>query len=169
MDHEDRYLTIYLQDHLTAATGGINLTRRAKGSAKGRDEELHAFYGGFEEELLEERRSLLGFLSEIGAGPHTAKALAATVGERLGRLKLNGHLLSRSPYSDLVELEGLSIAVQGKRLGWIALQERAHPRFDPTELARLVTQAEDQHDRLEALRRPRAARILAGLAPTPAS
>ncbi|MDO9408549.1 hypothetical protein [Patulibacter sp.] len=166
---EDRYLTIYLQDHLTAATAGIGLTRRAKDAAAGRDEELHAFYAAFEDELLEERGRLLQLLRVLGAGPNTAKAVAATVGERLGRLKLNGHLVSRSPYSDLVELEGLSIAVQGKRLGWIALQERAHPEFDAADLERLVRQAEDQHERLEALRRPRAARVLAGLTPTPTS
>lgn len=161
----DRYLVIYLQDHLTAATGGINLTRRARAAAKGRDAELHDFYGGFEDELLEERARLVEMLDRLGAGPNPAKAVAAVVGERLGRLKLNGHLLSRSPYSDLVELEGLTIAVQGKRLGWRALKARAHPKFDDADLERLIRQAEDQYERLEGLRSPRAARILRGEGP----
>jgi hypothetical protein len=162
MRPEDRYLVIYLQDHLLASTGGINLTRRARSAAEGRDEELRRFYDGFESELVEERERLLEMLDLIDAGPNPLKAVAGVVGERVGRLKLNGHLLSRSPYSDLVELEGLAIAVQGKRAGWIALQERAHPRFSAVDLDRLIRQAEDQSERLEALRRPRAAVILAG-------
>jgi hypothetical protein len=165
MDHDDRYLEIYLQDHLLASTGGINLTRRAKAAQEGRDAELLAFYEGFEAELAEERRRLVDMLRLIGAGPNPLKVAAGLVGERVGRLKLNGHLFSRSPYSDLVELEGLTIAVQGKRAGWIALKERAHPKFDGADLDRLIRQAEDQSDRIEALRRPRAAVILAGRDP----
>lgn len=165
-DTDDRYLVIYLQDHLTAATGGIALTRRAKGAQRGRDEEQHAFLSAFEDELVEERGQLVTALELLGAGPHHLKAATALVGERLGRLKLNGHLVSRSPYSDLVELEGLTIAVQGKRAGWIALQERAHPKLDAIDLDRLIRQAEDQSERIEALRRPRAAKILAGLDPS---
>lgn len=161
----DRYLVIYLQDHLTAATGGINLTRRARAAAEGRDAELHELYRGLEAELHEERTRLVEMLDRLGAGPNPAKAVAAVVGERLGRLKLNGHLLSRSPYSDLVELEGLTIAVQGKRLGWRALRARAHPQLAEFDLDRLIAQAEDQYERLEGLRAPRAARILRGEGP----
>lgn len=163
---EDRYLTIYLRDHLTAATGGIALTRRALSAFAGRDAEAHGFLGAFERELLEERGRLVEMLRLIGARPDPAKVVAAMVAERLGRLKPNGHLLGRSPYSDLFELEGLSIAVQGKRAGWIALQAREHPAFDADDLDRLIRQAEEQHEGLEALRVPRAARILAGRDPT---
>lgn len=148
-----------------AATGGINLTRRAKGAQKGRDEELRRFFADFEKELLEERQQLLKALDLLDSGPDPLKALAAVVGERVGRLKLNNHLVSRSPYSDLVELEGLTIAVQGKRAGWIAMKERDHPKLGAVDFNRLIRQAEDQSERLEELRRPRAAKILAGVDP----
>jgi hypothetical protein len=161
-DAQDRYLVVYLQDHLMAATGGIELTRRARRAQEGRDAEVHAFLTGFEAELHEERERLVEALERLGAGPDRVKVLAATVGERVGRLKPNGHLLRRSPYSDLVELELLTIAVQGKRAGWIALQERAHPHLGSIDLQRLVEQAEAQFRGLEELRRPRAGRILRG-------
>lgn len=161
-DPQDRYLIIYLQDHLLAATGGINLTRRAKAAQAERDLELHGFLADFEQELLEDRARLLEALDLLDAGPDPLKVVAGVVGERLGRLKPNGHLLRRSPYSDLVELEGLTIAVQGKRAGWIAMGLRDHPKLTSIDFGRLVRQAEDQSARLEALRRPRAARILAG-------
>jgi hypothetical protein len=165
----DRYLTLYLQDHVMAATGGLHLTRRARDSQEGRDAELHEFFVGFERELVEERDRLLEALALLGSGPNPAKTLAATVGERLGRLKPNRHLTTRSPYSDLVELELLTIAVQGKRAGWVALQERAHPKLASIDLDRLVRQAEEQWERIEELRRPRAARILAGEDPVAAA
>lgn len=158
----DRYLTIYLQDHLLGSTGGINLTKRARAVHATRDPELHRFLAGFQAELEDEREVLLEMLDLLGAAADPVKTVAATVGERLARLKLNGHLRSRSPYSDLVELESLSIAVQGKRAGWIALRERAHPRFAAFDLDALIRQAEAQSNGLESLRRPRAAAILAG-------
>lgn len=39
---------------------------------------------------------------------------------------------------------------------------QAHPKLAPIDFDRLIRQAEDQSERLEALRRPRAGRILAG-------
>lgn len=89
---QDRYRIIHLQDHLLAATGGINLTRRAKAAQAERDRELHGFLSGFEQELLEERARLLEALDLLDAGPDRIKAVAAVVGERLGRLEPNGHL-----------------------------------------------------------------------------
>ena len=39
--------------------------------------------------------------------------VAGWVAEKAGRLKLNGSLLTYSPLSRLVELEGLSLGVEG--------------------------------------------------------
>jgi hypothetical protein len=39
---------------------------------------------------------------------------AAWIGEKLGRLKLNGHLIRRSPLSLVIELEGLQMAVRAR-------------------------------------------------------
>ena len=52
----------------------------------------------------------------------TYKVYAGLVGERVGRLKLNGRLLARSPLSSLEELELLSLGVTGKAAGWRTLR-----------------------------------------------
>ena len=84
--------------------------------------------------------------------------------EKAGRLKTNGYLLHRSPLSDLVELEALVLGVQGKAAGFRALRSIAHhdPRFDVTDLDRLIDRAERQAQKLEALRLHAAARALTG-------
>jgi hypothetical protein len=82
------------------------------------------------------------------------------VAEKAGRLKLNGSLLSRSPLSDLVELEGLALGVQGKLAGWRLLKALDDPRLDGTELDRLIARAEDQAERLETLRLATGQRVL---------
>ena len=53
-------------------------------------------------------------MKTLGIAPRTYKVYAGWIGERAGRLKLNGHLLSRSPLSSLEELELLRLAVEGK-------------------------------------------------------
>ena len=57
------------------------------------------------------------------------KDAIARAGERLGPLKLNGRLRTRSPLSDVVELETLVVGIAGKRRSGRAYE--AQPRFRP--------------------------------------
>ena len=52
------------------------------------------------------------------------KQVASWIGEKLSRTKLNGHLLSRSPLSDLVEFEFIATAVLAKRAGFVNVRFR---------------------------------------------
>lgn len=158
----DALVAIYLQDHLAAATGGLGLARRARDAQEGRDEELHRFLVRLADEIAEDREVLLRALELIGARPDRAKVLAAAAVERLGRFKPNGHLLSRSPLSDLFEVEGLTVAVQGKLAGWVTFDRLQHPALAPIDFAALIARAEDQSAGIEAHRRPLAVRALSG-------
>jgi hypothetical protein len=91
-------------------------------------------------------------MSAVGVGEDHLKSIAARVAERLGRLKLNGSIVSYSPLSRLVELEGLSIGVEGKRLLWKVLAERRDPALADFDFEALIARAESQRDRLEQLR-----------------
>ena len=70
------------------------------------------------------------------------------MGEKLSRGKLNGHLLSRSPLSDLIEFEFIATAVLGKRAGFETLRALAEVdrRLDAELLDRLIAQADKQHE-----------------------
>ena len=79
-------------------------------------------------------------------------------------LKLNGHLLSRSPLSDLVEFEFIATAVLAKRCGFETLRVIAavDSRLDAALLDRLIAQADKQHDWLADVRREVAAGVFGG-------
>ena len=155
-------LAVYANDHLAAATGGIELVSRMLGRHRGgrfepRLEELL-------DELREERSAVRASMAALGFPVRQYKQIGAWVGEKLSRAKLNGHLLSRSPLSDLVEFEFIATAVLAKRAGFETLLEIAavDSRLDAGLLERLIAQADKQHDWLADARREVAADVFGG-------
>lgn len=118
----NRYLAIYLEDHLAASTGAIELARRGAGQYRNTD--LGAFCERLAAEIAEDHDELKRFAAAAGSGANPLKQLVAWGAEKAGRLKLNGHLLSSSPLSPVVELEVLSLGIHGKLLLWHTLEAR---------------------------------------------
>src|SRR4051794_32297540 len=85
----------------------------------------------------------------LDVGEDHLKTIAARVGERIGRLKPNGNLLSYSPLSRVVELEGLALGVTGKQGLWRALRVVGGARPAPVGLAALERRAKRQRDGIE--------------------
>ena len=84
--------------------------------------------------------------------------------EPLGRLKLNGSLLKRSPLSKVIELETLVVGVRGKEALWSALQQ-AQVSLEDVNLDELVASARAQGTELETLRLRAANRAFTGRPP----
>ncbi len=157
-------LGIYCNDHLAAATGGIELVSRMLGVHRGT-----AYEPRLEElldELREERTALRSSMAALGLPVRQYKQVASWVGEKLSRAKPNGHVLSRSPLSDLVELEFIATAVLAKRAGFETLRALAEVdgRLDAGLLERLIAQADKQHGWLADARREVATRVFGGKA-----
>jgi hypothetical protein len=161
-------LGIYCNDHLAASTGGIELVGRMLGRHRGNrhEEPLENLLG----ELKEERSVLKGSMDTLGIPVRQYKQVGSWLGEKAARLKLNGHLLSRSPLSDLIEFEFLATAVLAKRQGFETLRIVAtvEPRLDAAALDRLIEQADEQHRWLADVRREVTAEVFGG-DPGPAS
>lgn len=143
-----RYLPIYLNDHLTGATLGVELARRTRGENDG---ELEEFLAWLVDQAVEDRAALLSLMRRLGVTPSRAKVAGAWAAEKVGRLKPNGQLTGYSPLSRLVELEGLATGLDGKRSLWLALLEVVgiDARLDRQELERLAERAREQRERLE--------------------
>ena len=152
-------LSIYLNDHFAGATGGLELAKRAAGANA--DNEYGAVLDDLVEELESERESLRTLIEELGYGVDPIKAGAGWVAEKFGRLKLNGSLLSYSPLSRLIELEGLTIGVTGKLSMWRNLRASVGHGIESVDLDTLITQAESQLARLDPLRTSAAAEAFA--------
>ena len=84
----------------------------------------------------------------------TLKVAAGWTLEKVGRLKLNGRITSYSPLSRLLELEGLSAGIEGKRALWLALAAACGDdhRLESVDLGGLAQRARSQQERLEPYR-----------------
>ncbi len=144
-------LGIYLNDHLAGATGGVELARRS--AAAQRSGQARDVLRRLTAEITEDRTALMEIMAALGVPPRRYKVWAGWVGEKAGRLKPNGHLLSRSPLSELEELEIMMLGVQGKAAGWRTLRSLAteDKRLDAGRLDDLLARAHRQVEELEGL------------------
>ncbi|MEP7764275.1 hypothetical protein [Sanguibacter sp. 25GB23B1] len=157
-----KLLSVYMNDHLAGATGGVHRVRR-----------MSEVYGGtplgeplkqIADELVEERAWLTAQIERLGLGVSTYKVVGAALGEHIARLKPNGRVSRTSPLSALLELEILRSALRGKESGWQTLRvyavgPDAEVQVDVDRLDAWIAQAERQYetvDRLLTLVRKRA-------------
>lgn len=150
---------VYLNDHLAGATAGAGLARRIARTHHGQDD---GRLRGFAAEVAQDRAVLMDMMTALGIPARAYKVGAAWVGEKAGRLKFNGHLLTHSPLSFLEELEIMRLAVEGKAAGWRTLRTLADTdkRLDSARLEELIVRARRQSDMLEDLRVGAAARVI---------
>ncbi|GAA4664112.1 MULTISPECIES: hypothetical protein [Amycolatopsis] len=154
-------LGIYLNDHLAGAMAGVDLARRLA-----RSEGEWAGNGKLErlaEEIEQDRAALLEIMAALGEPVRRVEMWTGRLAEKVGRLKLNGRVVRRSPLSRLVELEAMRLGVEGKVAGWRTLRVRAavDARLDADRLDELIAGGRSQITRLERLR-ARAAEELFG-------
>ncbi|MFE4632342.1 transaldolase [Streptomyces sp. NPDC056773] len=145
-------LGIYLNDHYAAATGGLELFRRAAKAHQGKkDGEV---LSGLARRVDEDRDSLARIMTALGVQTSQSRAAMGWLAEKAGRLKHNGHTLSRSPLSDVVEAESMLLAVHGKAAGWRTLRALAETdhRLQAEDVDALLERADQQIRLLEELR-----------------
>jgi hypothetical protein len=154
-------LPIYLNDHLALATAGRDLARRSAGANDGT--ELGDFLAGLTAEIEADRALVLDVMGRLDVGRDSLKVGAAWLGEKLGRLKLNGRLLEYSPLSRVIELEALIAGVQAKLALWRTLAAAApsEPRIADIDFTQLTARAQEQLAALEERHREAAATMVA--------
>ncbi|HEX5375337.1 MAG TPA: hypothetical protein VFW48_04185 [Solirubrobacterales bacterium] len=146
----DRYLSIYLNDHLAGATAGVELARRAVGSNRDRPE-LSEPLEGVCAEIEADRETLERVMDRLEVRRSAVKPAAGWLAEKLGRLKLNGRLHGYSPLSRVVELEGLCIGISGKIELWRALEQALGAEWSGFDFRRLCERAARQRAAVEEL------------------
>jgi hypothetical protein len=158
---ERKMLAIYLNDHLAGSVVGEALAKRIARQNVGNQ------YGrgvaDIAREIKDDQATLREVMEAVGARPKQVRLAMARLVELGTRLKPNGRLVGYSPLSRVLELEGLVMGITGKLELWRSmdvLEEESTVRgFD---FGRLAGRAEDQRDRVEALRVKAAQEALAG-------
>jgi hypothetical protein len=155
MDTLPHEIAIYLNDHLAGATAGVELARRIA------HQHDNPALGELARAVERDRESLLRVMDTLGVTQDHVKVAGGWLGEKLGRLKLNGRLFSRSPLSYLIELEAMRMAVDGKAAGWQTLRMLSEhdSRLDRAHIDDLLARAEEQKRTLETLRIAAAAAV----------
>ncbi|MFC9582182.1 hypothetical protein ACFVJ8_04950 [Streptomyces yangpuensis] len=165
------FLAIYLNDHLTGANAGVEMLRRAADAHRGGV--LGTSLESLAEQVAQDRLSLRTLMADLDVPVMKTKAALGRLAEKVGRLKLNGRILSRSPLSDVLELEAMRLGVEGKAACWRSLRSlaRTDPRIDTALIEELIQRAEQQVRALEAMRSACASQLFArearGRAATP--
>jgi hypothetical protein len=159
-ERRSELLSIYLNDHLTGATGGVDLARRLARSFQttAHADALRDLAG----EIDEDRETLLRIMARLDVRPSHPKIAAGWIAEKAARLKLNGRLIHRSPLTSIVELEAMYLGVEGKAAGWRTLRTLAalDSRIEISEIDALLERAERQAALLDELRLAAVAAVL---------
>ncbi len=155
----DRLLAIYLNDHLAGAALGVELARRLRSSNRG-DAEMGEALARICGEIEADRETLIRLMGRLGVEPKPLKPALAKIGERLGRLKLNGQLRGYSPLSRVLELEVLASGIGGKMQLWNALEQSFGETLDGFDFHALAERADRQGQQVEDLHLAAAQRAL---------
>jgi hypothetical protein len=155
----DRLLAIYLNDHLAGAALGVELARRLRSSNRG-DGEMGGPLAKICAEIEADRETLVALMERLGVERKQLKPALARLGERLGRLKLNGQLRGYSPLSRVLELELLAAGIGGKMQLWNALEQRYGETLEGFDFHTLAERADSQGRQVEDLHLKAAARAL---------
>jgi hypothetical protein len=145
----DRYLRIYLNDQLALGIAGRELARRAARANAG--SEIGAALEEVARQITEDVAALEGVMQQLAVPRSRVKPRLAALGERAGRLKLNGSLREYSPLSRFFELDLLLIGLGAKVQLWTALRDLAAlpARLPGIDFDDLIARAQAQRDLLE--------------------
>lgn len=155
----NRYLGIYLNDHLAAAAGGVELARRLRASNSG-DPEMGEPLARICAEIEADQETLTRLTERLGIRRDPVKPVLARLAERLGRLKPNGHLRSYSPLSRVLELEVLASGIGGKLQLWNSLEQTFGSSLDGFDFHALAERADRQGQEVEDLHMAAAKRAI---------
>jgi hypothetical protein len=149
---DDNLLGIYLNDQLALGVAWRELAKRSAGNNRGTD--VGTALERVATEIAEDVATFQDIMRQLGVRVNPLKPGLAWVGERIGRLKLNGRLRGYSPLSRFEELEFLTMGIDGKKQLWTTMRDLAGlaTRLPDTDFDALVRRAEQQRAELEPFR-----------------
>ena len=159
---ETEPLDVYLNDHLAGSAAAVELVERIRDNNPGTPVATHM--EPLLTEIEEDRDTLGDVMQRLGVVRSTPKQVAGKVLETLSRLRLNERITGSADVTRLLELETLSLGIEGKVVLWRALSEvaDARPELAEFDLATLATRAVSQRAGVEPFRLEAARQALGG-------
>lgn len=158
----DEALGRYLNDHLAGSVAGHDLA--AQICAENTGTPLGELMTVLVAEIEEDQATLAEIMERLGIDKSRLKQAAGWVGEKLSRVTLSDTVTGSKALSRLMQLEALSLGIEGKLSLWRSLQGAADSGArsgslgemasggGPLDLEALVRRAQDQREKLETHR-----------------
>lgn len=139
-------LDAYLNDHRAGATGAIHLIRRMVES--GDVPTPRPFLEELADRVEQDLRTLEDVMERLDISRDAARAAAGWVGENVSRLRLSPAVTGSDHLSHLLELEMVSMGIQGKVMLWQSLQQAVggDSRLVDVDFAALIERGRRQFD-----------------------
>lgn len=155
-------LDSYLNDHLAGSAAAVELVERIRSTNEGTV--LADYLVGLGQEIEADRGTLGEVMERLGVPRSTPKQVAGKVIETLSRLRLNERVTGSADVTRLMEVETLSLGIEGKLALWRALNTVAdtRPELAGFDFAVLATSAVSQRAGLEPFGLEAAAAALGG-------
>lgn len=145
-------LHAYLNDHRAGATGALHLIRRMQDA----DDPVtpSAFLEDLGDRVEADLETLEDVMSRLDIAHDTARAAAGWVGENLSRLRLSPAVTGSQHLTHVLELETISMGIQGKVMLWQSLQRAmgGDSRLLDVDFEALVERGRRQFDDVQAHR-----------------
>jgi hypothetical protein len=142
-------LGVYLNDHLAGAAAGVELAEKL--AARGEGTPFGTALAAVAREIKADKDVLEGLVERLGVGKSPVKQAAGWAFEKVTRLRFNRQLTGSEDLTRLLEVEALSLGIEGKLALWRALREAAGPDagLGEADLDRLIARARQQREALE--------------------
>jgi hypothetical protein len=153
-------LNVYLEDHWAGAMAGSELAGKLRSKHEGTPQE--PFFSELAVAIDADRETLGALMTSLEVPKSRIKEAAGWMVEKLSRLKLNERLTGSPELSTLLEMETLSLGIEGKLALWKSLKTVAdrYPPLAAVHLDELIARARQQLDGLERQRLTAAADAL---------
>jgi hypothetical protein len=145
-------LGIYLTDHLAGSTAALDHLEKVRSDSE--ESPLGVFLAELAREIRADRETLEDLIDRLGVGKNPLKQAAASIVEKLGRVKFTDQLSGGPELRRLLELEALQLGIEGKHAMWRALKRTVgtDSRFSGVDFDDLIERARQQYDAVEGHR-----------------
>jgi len=148
-DSANELLEVYLNDHLAGSAAAVDLVARVRSQNEGTP--LASFLSRLGPEIESDKATLEAIMQRLGVPASSVKQMAGKVMEKLSRLRLNDHVTGGAAVTRLMELETLSLGIEGKLALWRSLQQLTdvRPELAEVDLTALAERAAEQRRGVE--------------------
>ena len=144
MASDEDLLGAYLSDHLAGSVAAIDLIDKLREQDEGTP--LAAFMSGLKPQIEADQGVLKQLIDRIGEPKNPIKQAGGWVLEKLTRVRFDERVTRSADLSRLLELEMLSVGIEGKLCLWRSLRALAdsRPELADLDIDALIAQGEQQ-------------------------